>query len=256
MTEHPILFNGEMVQATLSGRKTQTRRVIKFPKGAFRPDVDWIRSVHQDGGGNWVAWSTDESDLPEFTKQVYPDGEGFRCPYGRPGDRLWVREAWRVGAWDENTGKIAVDYKADGYSREEWLQATEEQFERLWIQSSGDAVSAGLDMEPDGRYCWEPGDAPTRWRSSRFMFKWAARIWLEVVSVRVERAQEISEEDVIAEGCGLTSWGLDQEGRELGPRTAGFAELWDSINAKSGFGWTSNPWVWVISFKRSEVLDG
>jgi len=229
--------------------------VIKFPEGTFRPDVDWIRSIHQDGGGNWVAWSTDEQNLAEFTKRVYPNGEGFSCPYGQLGDTLWVREGWRLSDWNPEEGNWKIQYRAD-MTESDWLFAdedamSEQQQERLWIQCGEDCERAGYEYdELVEHYQFPQGDAETRWRSSRFMFKVFTRIWLEVVSVRVERVRDISEEDVIAEGCGLMSWGLDPQGNELGPRTAGFAELWDSINKSRDFGWASNPWVFVISFKR------
>ena len=87
MKEQPILFSGEMVRAILEGRKTQTRRVIKFPRQKLDPDISWIKSVHQDGKGNWIGWSFESEDLADQTKRLYPNGEGFPCPYGQPGDK-------------------------------------------------------------------------------------------------------------------------------------------------------------------------
>lgn len=91
----PILFGAPMVQALLAGRKSQTRRVIKFKQSRIGDTPhDWAKSVHKSGGGNWVFWSGDQTNLPEFTRQAYPGDEGFKCPYGRVGDRLWVRESF------------------------------------------------------------------------------------------------------------------------------------------------------------------
>lgn len=170
MKERPILFSGAMVRATLADRKTQTRRVItERYQQCLSPE-----------------------DEPEAFLEF--------CPYGQPGDRLWVRETWcYVG--EVVPEPIECIYKA---------------------------------TDPD----WQGG-----WTPSIFMPRWASRITLEVVSVRVERVQNISEEDAKAEGV-----------IPLEPRTGlyrcEFERVWDSINARRGYSWDSNPFVWCVSFRR------
>lgn len=137
------------------------------------------------------------------------------CPYGQVGDRLWVRETWQPMGYSSE-GKAAVLYKAGNKrlevncSREEWERA-----------------------------CYYRGFAQFQWRPSIFMPKWASRIWLEITGVRMERLQEITYPDVVAEG--ITDTFYDYAGK--------FVRLWDSLNAKRGYGWEANPWVWVVSFK-------
>jgi hypothetical protein len=127
MKERPIIFSAPMVRAILDGAKTQTRRIMKSQpisnnRGQFKFEsaTDWH---------NGMFWKS-------------------HCPYGKSGDRLWVREAWRIGAWDENRPALAIDYKADGFSRKKWLavpdSGCDDFFERTWIQSSDDAEKAGL----------------------------------------------------------------------------------------------------------------
>ncbi len=220
--EHPIAFNAEMVRAILAGRKTQTRRVII-------PQPIWVRPPN----------------TPFKTHDADPRGI-IKCPYGVPGDRLWVRETWRVGAWNEDTGEICVDYRADGFVRKEFLKVPDpEQFTRLWIQSSDDARKAGITCDADGKYHWKPGEAPTRWRSPRFMYRCTSRIILEVTKVRVERIQEISGMDSKAEGIVCI-----KPGSNTYDYINKFHALWDSINAGRGYGWEKNPRVWVIEFQK------
>jgi hypothetical protein len=182
MKYSPILFSGPMVKAILSGAKTQTRRVLKL--GTDRMGDEFM-TERRDG------------TLIESVKL---------CPYGQPGDRLWVRETWRQAS-DEP--KIypgsTIYYRAD----EDW-------------------------------------NNHSNWKPSIFMPRWASRITLEIVNVSVERVQEISPADVEAEGCAWQQWAAHEDWLP----TAGYAELWDSINAKRGFGWDKNPWVWVLEFKR------
>ena len=144
---------------------------------------------------------------------LWPNAEGHvleRCPYGQPGHRLWVRETW--AEVPTACGSTEVVYAAD--------------------------YTDGSDRE-----------AGVKYRPSIHMPKWAARIWLEVVSVKVERVQDITEEGALAEGVqGDEHPTADQPGAVMC-----FAALWDSLNAKKGHGWGTNPWVWVIEFKR---LDG
>ncbi len=244
MSFKPIIFNAEMVRAILDGRKTQTRRVIKPQPKHGEP--------FQIVGDKTKDWYNENlhDPTPVFSYR-------WRCPYGQPGDLLWYKETWRVGAWSEDQ-HIAVDYKADGFSRREWLPVPdEEQFERLYTQSFNDAKKVGLATDVDGFYQWEPGESPCRWRSSRFMPRWASRITPKVKAVRVERVQDITEEDAIAEGvnggclecggkapCGCANPSPDH-------RDA-FIYLWNSINEKRGHAWCLNDWAWVVEFEKHE----
>lgn len=178
MKERPILFSGPMVRAILAGKKTQTRRVVK--------DLRWYEPPVK------VAHIGNKVGTPEAL-----------CPYGQPGDRLWVKETW-------STTEQAGDHVADAH-----------------------VVYRATD--PD----WETMDG-WKWRPSIYMPRWASRITLEIVSVRIERLKEISESDSIAEGC----------------PSGCFSELWQSINGDTpGKRWADNPWVWVIEFRRIEPLD-
>lgn len=184
MKERPIIFSGEMVRAILEGRKTQTRRVVK-PQPWPVETVDTERHV--------IVSHPDKLRVPP-------------CPYGQPGDRLWVRETW----WHPRATEAHIDnvaYRADGEMPCHLVE--------------------------------------TNWRPSIHMPRWASRILLEVTDVRVERVQDISEADVQAEGC---------TGSPFGPMGDAvlFPRVWDSINAKRGHDWDTNPWVWVVSFRVLE----
>lgn len=204
MKERPILFNAPMVRALLNDSKTQTRRIIK-PE----PQMVTDKTI--------APWAGDPSVLMRLLEQ-----SGKCCPYGVPGDRLWVREAWRV-----------ID-AADCFAPREVTSAS-----RVWFESD-------LPHQPGfGRY-----------RPSMFMPRWASRITLEIVSVRVERLQDISEADAIAEGIPASAsepcdhprqscadvgcWGPTAKGR--------YGYLWESINDPGS--WDVNPWVWVVEFKK------
>jgi hypothetical protein len=215
--ERPILFSGAMVRAILRAEnpKTQTRRVMKVqpPEGTLKLE-------------RWVV-----SDEPQFRDSGIPlwistEANGtnreYGCPYGDPSDRLWVRETWASLSGDRYA------YKAD--------------------------VSDKLGKRP-------PLDADEKegWKSSMFMPRKASRITLEVVSIRAERLQDISEEDAIAEGVPinqeLPATINGEQGQAIWFGTGAidlFARLWDSINGKT-HPWKSNPWVWVVEFKRIEV---
>jgi hypothetical protein len=224
MTEHPILFSGQMVRAILEGRKTMTRRVIKpwpaDPCGGFRL---------MDDGKTFMDFSMmvmGEPDNFDFNSE-------YTCPYGVPGDRLWVREA-HIFDWDEELQDLILTFKADG--------------EQHFIQDNAGRISL---------------EQCNKWRPSIHMPRWASRILLEVVSVRVERLQEISQEDAIAEGiervggaASCSPWRNYLIGKpgemslHCSAPSRSFQTLWDSINASRGFGWDVNPWVWVIEFRK------
>jgi len=164
----------------------------------------------------------------------------------KSGDRLWVRETWRIGAWDEDTSRIAIDYRSNNYARIEWLEIPDdddgEKFNQYWIQTCDELATKGIKPDTNGKYRWKPGQSPCRWRSSRYMPRWAARIYLEATAdARLEKVQEISEEDVKKEGF---EWDVIAD--EPFYR---FAKLWDSLNSKKG-PWKDNPEVVVLKFRR------
>lgn len=228
MRERPILFSGEMVRAILEGRKSMTRRVVRFPKHTYTPDTDWVKSVHQDGNGNWIAWSTDQTGLDEFTKRAYPNGEGFECPYGQSGDHLWVRETWGAVSKNEDPAPLKeckIEYRAD-------LPADCTDYPGGWPAEE----ARGYDEAP-------------KWRPSIHMPRWASRIMLEVMGVQVEHVQDISALDVIGEGFPFHPNSMVVKDCPDWARAA-FKGLWDSLNAKRGYGWDINPFVWVITFRR------
>lgn len=263
MKEHPIIYNSEMVRAILDRRKTMTRRVIKpQPEGRLSPIQQWLPN----------------KAIPEPTDSYYDfqPQKIYKCPYGQVGDRLWVREAFAVRA----DGVDQILYKVD-YNE----------------------LVKKLDLP----------EIDIRWKPSIHMFRKDSRILLEVTDIRVERLQEITEKDAIAEGitrypqkiragniykalCDFTyevyplKWGFSKGDRlradvpslglarfysldikdgqciHLTPNEAfsmledesisykeAFSGLWDSLNAKRGYGWDKNPWVWVPRFTKASV---
>ena len=220
MKEHPIIFT-ENIKAILDGRKTQTRRVIKPAKTSatakyFDPELN--------------NWPIDQGT-----------GKKLHCPYGQVGDRLWVRETIDLDQMMYVADKSYCEMK-----------------DMNWYNQTRLAILPSI-----------------------FMPHWASRITLEITGVRVERLQEMPAEDILKEGIELPESGIGcdipsppdayenwpEEKREewiKGQARAtyfarcadvqmcfeAFEKLWDSINAKSGYGWSANPWVWVIEFKR------
>ena len=209
MKEHPIIFSGPMVRAILDGRKTQTRRVVKpQPPNKTRHMQLTEGEWCAFGEGTQVAggaWCGETGD-PPFNR--------WKCPYGQRGDMLWVREIWKPTC-SGLTVDTYVRYCADD-SRREIVHNLE---------------CRGHDTE--------------RWRPSIHMPRWASRLTLEVTGVRVERVQDITPDDALAEG--VWEHPPDAHGFRSELRPA-FHELWDSINAKRGYPWESNPWVWVVEF--------
>jgi len=236
--EKPILFSSEMVRAILDGRKTQTRRVIK-PQPLELCDEIW----------QWKHTEQKEEDLYEWLETA--------APY-QIGDRLWVRETWRPFCFHYEGESMYTDYRADGARLERML--SEEAYadgwlEREWARWGDAAKAAGIPLD-DWDESWpleqlEQTGFVMPWRPSIFMPKWATRIWLEVTGVRAERVQDISDGDIEAEGVVVNA-----EFNPVVERYWGFIQLWDSINAKRGLGWATNPWVWVYEFERLETPAG
>ena len=249
----PIIFSGPMAKAILQGRKTQTRRVVTVPwhKGKRCPPY----------GPHWDVSEGKLYGMDEYGEFHEKDG-----PYGQPGDRLWVRETWRPVGWTEE-GQVRPQYQADmemGIYGDLYLEdddADGEKYNNWWIKL-GDALdAAGCKMDSEDRY--QNVEEFIKWRPSILMPKTMARIWLEVKIVRVERVQDISEDDAMAEGittdilpaCGdhpdLQCYVTMPDDNHAYPTAQeAFEKLWNSINKKRGFGWDVNPWVWVVEFEK------
>lgn len=231
MSEHPILFNAEMVKAILDGRKTQTRRVVKWESRGG--DID-PHGHHYDLGfyfsglpsSGWVLRSRD--GMGTWNDRTHP----IHCPYGVPGDRLWVQETCRPFGF---AGNMLIEYKARSGNLLLKTHWDEERKEHYQTQQE---------------WTWYHKYMISGWCRSSHMPRWASRINLEVANIRVERVSDISIEDAKAEG--VTPVGVKGDSRRW---RGGFRDLWDSsINAKRGFSWSSNPWVWVVEFKR--IING
>jgi len=219
MIERPILFSGEMVKAILEGKKTQTRRVVKTLLMPTAPGTDYC--FHETKDGQWEIGYDYLDGTGQFLRYI-------KCPYGQPGDRLWVRETCRA----EGNG---VRYFVDQIYQDK----RNVDFE-VWSKLYGYHNSRGIYVP------------------SIHMPRWASRLTLEIVNIRVERVQDISTLDALEEGLSGDFLGYksasEQELRSMAKTQicGKFSALWDSINAKRGYSWESNPWVWVIEFKKVE----
>lgn len=259
--ERPILFNGEMVRAILDGRKTQTRRVVKPQPPVEATSAGTYCAPGKDYDGQWEWMTGDPKDIDTWGAIDVPE---FLCPYGQPGEGLWVRETWADVNCEDGP---ALCYKADRTVRT-WHEFSE---------SFGPDYGAGPSMDYKsypGQYCmwWSDllnGEPDHSWTPSIDMPRWASRIQLKVTNVRVERLQDISESDAKAEGVRehiyeatgdhpeMIGYITDADGPDDGTGDAAhvtpvgaFQNLWDSINTPRGFGWDTNPWVWVVEFER------
>ncbi|EPC6248964.1 morphogenetic protein [Klebsiella pneumoniae] len=216
MTERGMIFNGEMVRAILDGRKTQTRRPVKFP-------------VHDKNLGCELAGNELAGELSA--------GNYLNSAFGKPGDRIWVRETFQGPLFDYDL--------MDSYCKDPTP------FEKpVFCVYKADGVPAPefYDADDELHCCWRP---------SIHMPRWASRILLEITDVRVERLNAISEEDATAEGVPPAGSLLpDYPGTFLTPKgdfataKVAFQRLWESIYGEES--WKANSWVWVISFERIE----
>lgn len=230
--ERPILFSAPMVRALLDGTKTQTRRVVTNP---HRNDYGFVL---QDYGKGWWPYRSHDGEsgcyLDRQKDGDYYSEASLRCPFGQSGDRLWVREAWQHhegGAVYDAAGGVADTF------------------------------------EPETIYRASHPNYPGPWRPSIHMPRWASRIDLEVTGVRVERLQDISEGDALAEG--ITSvrspewdgahwpkWRREFDAAKargakppLGPSPSEvYRALWEDISSAKS--WAANPWVWAVTFRR------
>ena len=195
MKERPILFSGSMVRALLAGTKTQTRRIAKPVR-------------HPDLGNVYAPGALVLEQEPQHVIDRC-------CPYGQPGDRLWVRE-----------------------THMNWWKLDPENPEGPRLFSHVAAFAA------DG-YVLEPGE---RWIPSIHMLRAASRILLEITGVRVERLSSICETDALAEGSFIWAREQDTPVRDLDEARLVYHQLWEEINGPGS--WDANPWVWVVEFKR------
>ncbi|MFV0892431.1 hypothetical protein [Pseudomonas kurunegalensis] len=199
--ERPILFSGHMVRAILEGRKTVTRRPVK---------------VQPRTKGDIGSYGLGQP----FIRHPDPTKRNPECPYGRPGDRLWVRETHKIATGKAGDSQACVRYEADGDYQAKVLPLPEAIGPRTF----------------------------DRTRPSIHMPRWASRILLEITAVRVELLQDITEEQAEAEGVNFLRHVPDAD--ETLTASQLFECLWSSINGDES--WNGNPWVWVVEFKRIE----
>jgi hypothetical protein len=199
MKERPILFSGSMVRAILKGRKTQTRRIVKPQPERLGVGWKWRKNANNAVSGGDETGNALKGWMPSMS------------PYGKPGDRLWVRETFLVQPflWTDSHGPQPVHYAA----------------------TTNRAEAEDYTAKP-----------------SIHMPRWASRLTLEITDVRVERLQDISHEDALAEGVDdrdRMPYGLPV----LSFAVANYHKLWDKINGPGA--WDANPWVWVVEFRRA-----
>lgn len=212
MKEKPILFSGEMINAVLSDYKTVTRRVVN-PVCNELPIISFNRWGIEHFSTCPTDWQYNTAGNPLWIS-TETDGttREWSCPYGEPESKLWVRESMKI---DERG---------------------------VWHYSADNAIVYCKPEYESDMVIWAH-HKETEHCPSIHMPRWASRITLEVTDVRVERIQSISEKDCERE--------LGVKPYSLGSNAYGeFHRLWDKINAKRGYGWEQNPWVWVVNFKR------
>ncbi len=241
MKERPILFNTEMVQAILAGRKTQTRRALRYQprRSDILPNLCFPRTK-----------SEAENLYP--CGYIYPNARDEildMCPFGKVGDCLWVRETWSVISHTFSDDGLMVDWTPDRPA----VAVKEMPFGNGYY--SGHAI-----YRADGGMEWSDDDGchteQSFWKPSIHMPRKACRIILEITGVRVERLRDISESDAVAEGLNKPIYAPNESGQLTPPAgetllsafpTAKhwFSTVWDGAYGN----WAENPWVWVIEFR-------
>ena len=232
MKERHINLKAWEVRAILEGRKTQTRRMVK--------PYEWFEGhrIHSCVG------AVRKGEISRYEDLISSCDGGIqrRCPYGSPGDRLWVREAFEVV-------RETCSYEVEEYDYFPWdaeFYGPPQHALRAKCPRGGERARVLYRADED-----EPIE---RWRPSKYMPRWASRITLEVTGVRVERLQDISAHDAIAEGVEISdlaklhALALRKQGRNISAAVVEYGILWESINGPGS--WDVNPWVWVVEFKR------
>ena len=220
MTERPIIMSGNHLGLILDGTKTQTRRVISLDE-PIGNDVSlylskgYLSAIHPKNFRGWF-YVCDKK------------GKKVKCPYGQVGDRLWVRENFIYGGGDYDNRTCYIRYAVDN---------VEVKYK----------IPDGYSWDKTCKWCYTKLDGSHPVRPSIHMPRWASRILLEITDIRVERLQEMTLGDVKAEGM------TTREGQNIVYGLFdNFQALWDSLNAKRGYSWETNPWVWCLSFRRLE----
>jgi hypothetical protein len=291
MKEHPVIFSAPMIRALLAGTKVQTRRIIEpghVPIAVMPWDTPGVTLIRPNGEPlrEWYSmpieaaarirclyqgWTPTKARLRDTRERILREGRRssidevvLLCPYGGPGDRLWCRETWAVRV----VGPPSV-----------WLDGAELREVRRYgggeptpgCHLRARTTDAMVDYRAYPTSIEElrrsPGfttyrtEEPPKWRPSIFMPRWASRITLEITDVRVQRVQDISEADAWAEGVDELDGMLDDAAIRRAAKVAGcshedaratYGAAWDEINGKRA-SWESNPYVWVLTFKRVEA---
>ncbi|MDD5589224.1 MAG: hypothetical protein PHP92_04170 [Candidatus Nanoarchaeia archaeon] len=211
--EHQIIFSTEMIKQILSGNKTQTRRIIKH----HHPSYDYPENIAKYEFINF------DGERVFFRDTLGPIAS-IKCPYGRVGYTLWVKEIY----CNYIPLKRSLNINANGSQEDVIYKASH----RLQDMEGFEDIILSQDI---------------RWKTPMFMPKRYSRIKLEIINIEVERVQDINFTDVIAEGLDEK---IDGHSLSVTQLRSKFWRLWDSINKKKGFGWDMNPWVWKIEFKK------
>lgn len=245
--EKPILFSAPMINAIMAGNKTQTRRLVKWKPRDMGFNLAFSGMVagcyaNENPTSGYVLRSRSGDVGMCWNDRTWP---AF-CPYGAPGDTLWVRETWYCD--DYTAGDLAaarVGYVGEGPSDEDIVKKWKSALDFRATHDCGSYEAGCPCSDEDGRSGWRP---------SIFMPRWASRLTLEVLSVRVERLMSITDQDTLAEGVeratpdGYVFGTDDGKSSPAGTPRSAFKLGWDTINGARA-PWETNPWVWVVSFK-------